>query len=213
MGLRSLSFSNDVNICAVSCHLFKDLYDKEKGPIKDLDFTVEMYENAAAGRIDMSKEFNLQGYIIGCRKNEKLVQSKRRKKLTHLMQSESEDSGGIAVAKVVDERDDYEKLLDDDELKFTISKFKETSRIWCEDFGVDLIEVIRSTLHLLSDRDDADVETAEETMRLNKVVSVVKDITVISPDIGEMLYVLLSADFSFDELFPERKVVGVSDNA
>ena len=129
------------------------------------------------------------------------------------MQSESEDSGGVTISKVPDERDDYEKLLDDDELKYTISKFKETSRIWSEDFGIDLIEVVRSALHLLSDSDYVDVETAEDTMKMIRAVSKVQDIVASNPDIGEMLYVLLSADFSFDELFPVRKEAGVSDNA
>lgn len=205
--MHSLSFNPDIDIYELSIQLFKDLYDEEGEPIKDLDFTLEMYENAAAGRINFKEKFNLQGYIVGCRKNERLAQSKRRKKHIHLMQSENDTDGGIAVSKVQDTRDDYEKILDADELKYTIAKFKEVSRVWSEDFGVDLIEIIRDTLHMLSASEDKEIEKAEDIMKVTNAMSRIKDIAVKHPDIGEILYVLLSADISFEEMFPSREGV------
>lgn len=119
--LRSFSFnkvpSGDV------WNLFKDA--KNLGT--DLDYTLEIIDNAMSGNIDTSKDFNIGAYIGKINKLKRLENNRELKKMLNITEEVSDNPHEIPDDKLPAAQDQYQKFEDDDEVLFSVEEINRIS--------------------------------------------------------------------------------------
>lgn len=156
--------------------LFVSLVDN---PNKKLEFTSEIVFNGLQGRIDLSREFNIDAYETTIRKNQVLGKEGKKKKELYIDMSGSSDdwdevtcSGGIKLDQVNDRvvdkiQDAYEQLLLDDELQYAVDTIKALNDDLMLEESIDLIYALKQSVKGIPEA----IKSVKEVCENNGLVS------------------------------------------
>ena len=196
MLLRSFSFGQFYGVDAIPeqvLGLFSSLVENKN---KRIEYASEIMDAGLQGRINLNKEFNIDGYEATITMYNNRNKEKKRKKETYInFNTDSEDwenvsrSGGITEDVVSYQeaqkmQSEYDKLILDDSLRFAVETIKNLQPILFAEAKVDFIKVIKNAL--------ACVPGSVET---------VKKICNDYPILGEQVSEILSSGVSFKALF------------
>lgn len=194
--LRSFSYGNYLGINELPeniLHLFDSLIDS---PTKRLEFASEIVDNGLKGRIDFSREFNIDAYEATIRKNQSLGKEGKKKREVFIDTSGSSDdweevasNGGIKLdqlnAKAVDKiQDAYEQLLIDDELKYAVDTIKMLNDDLMIEESIDLIHALKQAVKGIPDA----IKSVSEVCTNNSLVS-------------ELVETILSSGYEISQIF------------
>ena len=175
MYLRSFSYSKQLTGEMLDV-LFKDLEDDNgnlEDNLKNFDYGFELIESVLDGRIYLDKPFHLHGWVTAFKNGkyqEEIDKLKRRQYFT----DDYEDSTGVKLSSIADMRDDYEDILDKEELAYTVNEVCNLNNEFKADMGIDF--------------------TIEEIMK----------ICAEYKRVAEYVKVILSSGVEFQTLFPEQ---------
>lgn len=188
MALHSLLFNESVPE-EIFYMLFQDIFTGEF-PIEKLDCAVDIIERAMEGGIDTSRNLNLGAYVYKLNHVEKINKHKEQSKMLYIYESDSENSGenrsGIASSMLKDERDDYEKLIDDEELKFNVLKLRKMSDEITAEYRVNIVYAMFQARKGIPSAVESLKRVCEEDSR-----------------ISEIIFSILNSGYELEKLFPE----------
>ena len=156
--------------------LFVSLVDN---PNKKLEFTSEIVFNGLQGRIDLSREFNIDAYETTIRKNQVLGNEGKKKKELYIDMSGGSDdwdevtcSGGIKLDQVNDRvvdkiLDAFEQLLLDDELQYAVDTIKALNDDLMLEESIDLIYALKQSVKGIPEA----IKSVKEVCENNGLVS------------------------------------------
>lgn len=178
--LHSLSYQPKLLSLDIMYHLFKDLPD-----CKDFDSSIETIEAAMNGRINLEEEFNLAGYDHVIKANQTMNKSKDAGEMVFLDDCENENVYTDAVLLNCTPVDEYEELLEKDELQYSVKKLLSLSSQFIVEEGIDFICTIR--------------------IALDGIPHAIKCLRKLCEDysfLGQHIQVILASGVPFVELFP-----------
>lgn len=139
-----------------------------ENPEKKVEFTSTIINNSLDGKIDLTRDFNLDGYEAAIRKNQYLSKQGEKKKKSYIDFSNDKDnfvdvarSGGITADMLysnasaemqesyscADEMiDAFETVLDSEELKYAVSTIKSLNYDFIKEYGTDLVHCLKQAL-------------------------------------------------------------------
>lgn len=188
MYLRSFSYSKQLTGEMLDV-LFKDLEDDNgnlEDNLKNFDYGFELIESALDGRIYLDKPFHLHGWVTAFKNGkyqEEIDKLKRRQYFT----DDYEDSTGVKLSSIADMRDDYEDILDKEELAYTVNEVCNLNNEFKADMGIDFIFCMRRAVQGIP-------FAVEEIMK----------ICAEYKRVAEYVKVILSSRVEFQTLFPEQ---------
>lgn len=182
MLLRSLNFTKRLTEDMINI-LFED-YKDFRG---EFDYSVELIEAALSGRINFNKPFNLFGYCKVIRDGKYQNNLKRLKRQEYIIDDDDDEKTGVKISSLVEERDDYDILIDTEELMFTVKKIIALNDEIIVNTGVDLIFCMRKAVS-----------------GYPEAVSELTDLCKEYSWIAEYVQIILSSGISFEDLFPEN---------
>lgn len=127
-------------------------------PDKRIEYASEIITAGLQGRIDFSKEFNLDAYEATIRKNQHLLKESERKKKSYIDFSGASDdfdevasNGGIkaefeSLETIEEMKDAFEEVLSNEELNYAVSTIKSLNDDFIADYGTDLIFALKSAV-------------------------------------------------------------------
>lgn len=154
----------------------------------DLEFSLELIENALEGRIDFDKLFSLKGYNSACRKNQKLVGLAdekhyiRNNKSSNINYDETDD----IITCVPTNIDQFDNLLDDEEVKYSVIKLKAMRTNILLTYTIDVLLAMKSALK--------GIPSAVESMK-----ALCEDASI-----AETVHCILNSGYAFEDLFSEN---------
>lgn len=196
MLLRSYSFGTYMGVNELPVNILNLFLPLVTQPNKQIECVSEVVSAGLQGRIDFSKEFNLDAYEATIRKNKHLLKENERRKKTYLDFSGGGDDfdevtskGGIkADFEILDSieevKDAYEEVLASDELKYAVATIKSLNNDFITDYGLDLIFALKKAVKGIP-------QAVEE------VKQVCEDFKVVS----DLVHVILNSGQSIDLLF------------
>lgn len=156
--LMSFSYGNYLGVNELPNEILGLFVSLVDNPNKKLEFASEIIFNGLQGRIDFSREFNIEAYETTIRKNQVLGKEGRRKKEVYIDTSGSSDdwdevssNGGIKLDQVNDRavdkiQDAYEQLILDDELKYAVDTIKALNDDLMLEESIDLIYALKQSV-------------------------------------------------------------------
>lgn len=185
MQLRSFGFQQQLTGDMLGV-LFKDLPNYHG----EFDYSLEIIEAALEGRIDIRKDFNLFGYCKVIRDGKSNNEMKKFKKNVCLIeQSDEYAESGVTLESLVDERDDYEIINDNEETMYIVKKVQALNFEMMRDLGIDLIWCIKQAV--------------------KGVPQAVEELTNFCTEYSwysEYVEIILGSGIPIDELFPDEVV-------
>ena len=159
---------------------------------QEVKYASEIIFAGMQGRIDTSREFNLQAYERAIDTNNHLSSGKKKKREVYIDYTSGDDvsdtyrNGGIPedMLHLDDVIDAFEEVCDSDELKYAVERIKGLNDELVSVEGVNIIESCRLAL-----------------MGLPRALAEVKHICEFYPQIGEYIKTILSCGKSFEEVF------------
>lgn len=155
MYLRSFSFGTFMGVNELPVEVLNLFLPLTENPDKRLEFASEIISAGLQGRIDFSKEFNLDAYEATIRKNQHLLKENERKKKSYIDFSGSSDdfediasSGGVKadfvqLDSIEEMKDAFEEVLLNEELAYAVSTIKSLNDEFISDYGTDLIFALK----------------------------------------------------------------------
>lgn len=193
--MRSYSYGSIHGVSELSPEILGLFSDLVTTPEKKIEYASEIISAGLQGRIRF-QNFNLDAYEATIRKNERLGKESKRKKEIFLDTSDSSEDwdevtakGGIkpdtATVRAVNKMEDvYEKLLDDDELRFAVDTIKSLQQSIMVEAHVDIVLTIKQALRGLSDS-----------------ISVLQKVCDEYAIVAEQVKTILGSGLEFEELF------------
>ena len=196
MLLRSYNFGTFMGVSELPVNVLNLFLPLAENPSKQIEFASEIVSAGLQGRIDFSKDFNLDAYEATIRKNQHLLKESERKKKTYIDFSGSGDdfdevasSGGIkadfeSFNSVEEMTDAFEEVLLNEELEYAVSTIKSLNNDFIADYGTDLIFALKNAVR--------GVPQAVEEIK-----NICKDFVVVS----ELIETVLKSNKSVELLF------------
>ena len=168
--------------------------DKVRGE-SILDYSLEIIEAVADGRITNLDSFNIDGFVFKIQENQKFTGVSSTKKETHINigEHDEEDRSGVNEENIKEQEDLYEKVNTDLDLGYAVKKINELSDVYMIMDGVDIIHLLRNAVRGLSQ--------AQEKL---------KELCDSYKELGDVVYDILSSRCSVEDLFPEQYCVCVA---
>lgn len=194
MALRSFSFGSSMGVDEIPQRVLS-LFSSYVGAEKQLQYASEIVFAGIQGRINLDKEFNLEGYTKAIEHNKNLYKHNRKKKESFIDSGSSSDDyntviqeGGIQADRLQIEevKDAFEELIEHDELRYAVSAIKKVNAEFIVVEELDLIEAIR--------------------MALKGIPQALKDVQRICefyPKVAENIKTVLSSGFEFEVIFAQ----------
>lgn len=157
--------------------LFKDVIEN-KVSLSTLDYSLEIITSALNGAIDFNKPFSIEKFASVSRKNDRLERVSTFKKITYF-----EEEGGL---EIIDEKDDFSELVDEDELKYAIAKLKGIQYIKSLDRYVDIVSAIKSA-----------------SRGILPAIQSIKEVCEADEEVAELVELVLASGRSIEECFKE----------
>lgn len=194
MGLRSLSFHQFCGVDELPLNVLNLFSPLSQTPEKKLEYAYEIIVGGLRGKINFSSGFNLEGYEMAVKKNYAMALENTKKKNTFIVMEDDgyEDfirNGGTtldlaSVRMVRKMEDEYEKLLDNEELEHAVETIKALNEEYIKSEGIDLIVCIKSALKGIPD-----------------AVNTVKQLCLDNSLVAEYIKVILECKTPVEELF------------
>ena len=188
MALQSLLYQESVSE-EVFYMLFQDIFTG-KFPIEKLDCAVDIIERAMDGGIDISRNLNLSAYVNKINNVENINRRKAQSKMLYIYESDTEYDGenrsGIASSMLKDDNDDYEKLIDDEELNFNVLKLKKMFGEITAEYHIDIVHAM-----------------FQARKGIPSAVATLKSVCEEDSQISEIIFSILNSGYELEELFPE----------
>lgn len=177
--LMSFSYGNFLGVNELPDEILGLFVSLVDNPNKKLEFTSEIVFNGLQGRIDLSREFNIDAYETTIRKNQVLGKEGKKKKELYIDMSGSSDdwdevtcSGGIKLDQVNDRvvdkiQDAYEQLLLDDELQYAVDTIKALNDDLMLEESIDLIYALKQSVKGIPEA----IKSVKEVCENNGLVS------------------------------------------
>lgn len=182
--LRSYSFKEEVSNDVWT--LFKNA-NVDKG----WDYSLEIIDNAMQGNIKISDDFNFSAYIAQVEKLKKYSDGRARQKILHIQSdADGQESYGVPEEKLntyAEPVDEYQKIIDDDTVKFAVSEINRIASYIFIENRVDIYRCINQALK-----------------GIYASVRSLKKLTDEDPYVAELLKIILGSGYSFAELFDGR---------
>lgn len=194
MALRSFSFGSSMGVDEIPQKVLS-LFSTHVGAGKQIQYASEIIFAGIQGRINLDREFNLEGYIKAIEHNTNLYKNNRKKKESFIDNSSSSDDymdvvkeGGIKADHIqLDEvRDAFEELVEHDELRYAVSAIKKVNAEFIVVEELDLIEAIRMALK-----------------GIPQALADVQRICEFYPRVAENIKTILSSGFEFEAIFAQ----------
>jgi len=194
--LRSYSFGSFHGYSELPKEVLNLFVKASQTPGKKIEFASEIISNGLQGRIDFTREFNLDAYEATIRKNQRLNLDAKKRKETYIDYSASGDdwsdvfrTGGMTIdavsaSAVVEVKDAFEQLMDDEELKYAIESIKSLQPVLFVEEQVDFIGAIKDALS-----------------GIPNALATVKEICDKYDVVAEQVKCILSSRYSFEECF------------
>lgn len=194
--LRSYSFGSFHGYSELPKEVLNLFVKANQTPNKKIEFASEIISNGLQGRIDFTREFNLDAYEATIRKNQRLNLDAKKRKETYIDYSASGDdwsdvfrTGGMTIdavsaSAIVDVKDAFEQLMDDEELKYAIESIKSLQPVLFVEEQVDFIGAIKDALN-----------------GIPNALATVKEICDKYDVVAEQVKCILSSGYSFEECF------------
>lgn len=190
MGLmKSMSFNEEID--SKIWELFKDA--NKLG--SRLDYTLEIIDAALEGHIDLGKKFELEKYINRINHVRRLEALREAKKVVHITDDSGDDeenTSGVSSDKLsyfADSTDEYKALEDRCEFQYAVSKFNSMRKYFMVNAKCDVKTVIHQALKGIPDS-----------------VELLKELCNDYPMAGELLKIILSSGYKYEEIFPDTRV-------
>lgn len=189
--LKSFSYGSYFGVDEIPeevLNLFADSVQKGK----KINYASEIIYSGLQGGIDLHNKFYLDAFEAAITHNNNLAWHKRKKKELYIDNNSDNDledtikNGGIPEEKINIKklRDDFEELIDNEELKFAISKIKSLNKEFIVVEQVDFIEAVKLAIR-----------------GLPKAIKEVKRLCEFYPKVGEYLEIILGSGQAFEEVF------------
>lgn len=154
MKLRSFSFGTFMGVSELPVEVLNLFLPLTENPDKKVEFASEIISAGLQGRIDFSKDFNLDAYEATIRKNQHLLKENERKKKSYIDFVSTDDfedvasSGGIKadfiqLDSIEEMKDAFEEVILNEELKYAVSTIKSLNSEFISDYGTDLIFALK----------------------------------------------------------------------
>lgn len=175
-------------------------YSEKMG--NDIDCTLEVIEAAALGKINLDKveeaaleegstdkAFNLYAYNRKVHKNRKMVLCVESGRVMHI--SDVNDDGSVepygvpesVVAEYAGQTDEYEKLIEEDEVQYAAAVINDMKLIFLVDYRMDFWRCMRQALRGIPES-----------------VALLRSLAEEAPEIGELIWIILSNSKDVDDL-------------
>ena len=146
--LMSFGFCSEEVVAEKVYYLFSPYTNTNVGGEPVLNYFFEVYMSAYEGRVNF-ETFNLIGYIREIQKNNSIKAYEKAKKVKNIKFGVSEDAeneDGVSEGRIVDTRDDYEKLIDNYEVRWAIKRLKTIRKDMLVGFNVNIVATIEKAL-------------------------------------------------------------------
>ena len=155
-----------------------------------LDYALEILEGYNSGRIDKNRDFYVWGYIKAIKDNSSNETYREQKKKVYIFESDdefcSDNTAGISSKLLAEKKDEYMDFLEDEELKYTVLKYKGLRQDYIIAEGYDIVLLLKGALQGVPD-------AVENLKRLCEM-----------EQFAEMVQIILASGYSFEELFGEE---------
>lgn len=182
--------------------LGKSMRSYESGGMR-IEHAQEILEAALAHRINLDDAFNLQGYEFRIQSNEKRqeLSAIARHPVVGLSNVSDEDNGegwdgtvsvdfATAHQSVEDIKDDYDALMDTDELAYAVSQIKAINARVAVTDNIDIIYSLRQA-----------VGTDESGTHSPQAVAALRKFCTANPTAAEYIKIILSSGVPIEEVF------------
>lgn len=198
MLLCSLSYGNYMGVAELPVGVLKLFSSLVECPTKKIEFASEIIQAALSGKIRLDASFSIDAYEMTIRKNKFLVKENERKKKLYLDDGSFDDDASEVMcngcvkteylsknALSIDGVDDaYDKILDEDELRYAVETLKSLNDKFIIDYSIDLILAISKALS-----------------GYPKAIKALKNLCLECKFIAYLVEVILSSSKEFNTLF------------
>ena len=153
--LKSFSFGTVYGKSEVPPEVWALFTDMNKNPSKSVQYTCEILKAGLLGRIDLSSPFSMEAYCRTIDANLKLVEYQGSKKLLRIQEDSALDEinglkwGNVTLSRaslVTRMKDQFEEILDSDELKFAVSQISSLNEEFIINEGINVVEVLKNAV-------------------------------------------------------------------
>lgn len=186
--LRSYGFSKDIP------YKVWELFKKANELGTQLDYTLEIIDAAMDGKVNFEKEFNLKAYINAINHSRQLENYRRAKKVKRINVNWGEpydDENSVSeeiISGYVEQTDEYEKLVDDDEVLFAVSEINRMS--------ADILIQNHLEIHTC---------ITQALKGMPESIKLIQDLVADNPYAGELLQIILASGYSYEDLFSRKR--------
>ncbi len=176
MGLKSFAFHEELEP-EIYDFLFGELFRESSVSNPAFSYVSDIVDDALTGKIDLNRpSFNIGGYVNKLKATEKKIESNYE--ANYVMHSDDEKNTVISQG-IKSTNDDYEKLLDDDELISSWNDLQVLNGEFMISDGIDIIQALRGALN-----------------KVPSAVGVLKIVCEENKDIANLVEVVLSSGYT-----------------
>lgn len=185
MYLRSFSYGTFMGVSELPVEVLNLFLPLTENPDKRVKFASEIISAGLQGKIDFSKEFNLDAYEATIEKNQHLLKENERKKKVYLDFSGSGDdfddvvnSGGIKadfvqLDSIEEMKDAFEEVLLNEDLAYAVSTIKSLNDEFISDYGTDLIFALKRAVQGIPQAVDELKKICEEFSLVSELIETI----------------------------------------
>ena len=195
--LKSYSFGTFHGVDNIPINILGLFSELAEDPEKKIQYASEIISNGLEGRINFNRRFNIDAYEAKIRQNQGLTKSAKGKKELFLDYGSGSDDnntevrrkGGICLdntneVALMKMEDAYDKLINDDEVKYAIKTIKSLQKPLFIEEQVNFIGLLEQALNQVPD-----------------AIESIKNICQNYPVVSEQVEVILNSGYSFKECF------------
>lgn len=158
MLLRSFGFGTFMGVSELPVEVLNLFIPLTENPDKRIEFASEIISAGLNGKIDFTKDFNLDAYEATIKKNQRLLKENEKKKKSYIdFNGGSDDfeevacSGGIKadfvqLDSIEEMKDAFEEVLANEELEYAVTTIKSLNAEFISDYGTDLIFALKKAV-------------------------------------------------------------------
>ena len=190
--LKSFSFGIVKGYSEVPTGVWGLFTEMGNNPSKSVAYVDEILQAGLSGRIDLKSPFYLDAYCKAVEEKTRLATSARLKKVTTYVDtsngSEKEEKLGYGlvslnqVSLLARMEDHFEKLIDNDELMYSVSQIKSLNSSFILEYSVNIVETLRNAVR-----------------GIPSAVSKLRELCSEFSDIAEYVQVILSSGIDIEE--------------
>ena len=197
--LKSYGYGNYHGVDSVPKNILELFSDLSVNPEKQVNCSYEIVMNALNGGINFNRKFNIDAYEATINKNQAINTNKRKFKECYLDYGSSTSvsdsfketvrNGGIVLESTSEEaltkiEDAYEKLIDEDEIRYAVKTIRALQKTLFIDEQVDFIGLIQQSLN-----------------NIPVAIEKIKSICEKYPLVAEQVEIVLTSGYSFEDCF------------